>query len=165
MTWRSVPPVLRSLARWVVIVQLVGYTTSLVFVWHTTRLVPPGIESRYRGTNPDSVAGAMRFPKSFAEMLTITHTHLLSMVVIFVLMGIGVALCQRVSERWKRILIVDPFVALLVSFTAMWLMRYADPRFSWLLEASSAVLALTFYVQAYLILRELRAVQGEGTGP
>jgi hypothetical protein len=47
----------------------------------------------------------------------------------------------------------------------MWLMRYADPRFSWLLEASSAVLALTFYVQAYLILRELRAVRGEATGP
>ena len=46
VTWRSVPASLRTFARWVTIVQLVGYTTSLVFVWHTTRLVPPGIESR-----------------------------------------------------------------------------------------------------------------------
>ena len=156
MTWRSVPPAFRALARWIVIVQLVGYTTSLVFVWHTTRMAPPGIESRYRGADPDAASGAMQFPKSFGEMLTITHTHLLSMAVIFVFMGLGVALCERLSERAKRVLIVEPFVALLVSFSAMWLMRYADPRFSWLLEASSFVLAVTFYAQAYLILRELR---------
>jgi len=101
----------------------------------------------------------MQFPKSFAEMLTITHTHLLSMAVIFVLTGLGVALCERVSERWKRWLIAEPFVALLVSFSAMWLMRYVDPRFSWLLEASSALLAVTFYVQSYLILREVRRAE------
>jgi len=52
---------------------------------------------------------------------------------------------------------------LLVSFSAMWLMRYVDPRFSWLLEASSALLAVTFYVQSYLILRELRQVEKELT--
>lgn len=154
-TWRGVSPALRALARWVVIVQLVGYTTSLVFIWHTTRLVPSGIESRYRGADPETAQGAMQFPKSFGEMLTITHTHLLSMAVIFVITGIGLALCERVGERWKRVLIAEPFIALLVSFSAMWLMRYVDPRFSWLLEASSSVLAVTFYVQSYLILREL----------
>ncbi|HYL53992.1 MAG TPA: hypothetical protein VEU73_00305 [Gemmatimonadales bacterium] len=154
-TWRGASPTLRSLARWVVIIQLVGYTTSLVFIWHTTRMVPSGIEARYRGADPATAQDAMQFPKSFAEMLTITHTHLLSMAVIFVITGIGVALCERVGERWKRFLVVEPFVALLVSFSAMWLMRYADPRFSWLLEASSSVLAVTFYVQSYLILREL----------
>ena len=156
VTWRSVPTTLRTLARWVTIVQLVGYTTSLIFVWHTTRLVPPGVAARYRGVDPEATQAAMQFPKSFAEMLTITHTHLLSMAVIFVLTGLGVALCERVSERWKRWLIADPFVALLVSFSAMWLMRYVDPRFSWLLEASSALLAVTFYLQSYLILREVR---------
>jgi ABC-type uncharacterized transport system permease subunit len=154
-TWGALPPPIRTLARWVTIVQIVGYTTSLVFVWHTTRLVPAGIAGHYRGTDPEANTGAMEFPKSFAEMLTITHTHLLSMAVIFVLTGIGVALCARVSEGWKRFLIGETFAALLVSFTAMWLMRYADPRFAWLLEASSSVLALTFYAQSWLILREL----------
>ena len=162
VTWRTLPAAARTLGRWITIVQLVGYTTSLVFVWHTTRLVPPGIEARYRGADPQAAEGegAMQFPKSFAEMLTITHTHLLSMAVIFVISGIGVALCERVAERRKRWLIAEPFGALLVSFSAMWLMRYVDPHFSWLLEASSAVLAMTFYLQSYLILRELR---GEAT--
>ena len=155
-TWATVPRAVRTLARWIMIVQLVGYTTSLVFVWHTTRLVPSGVATRYRGAAIDSLAsGAMEFPKSFGEMLTITHTHLLSMSVIFVLTGIGIALCARLSERRRRFLIVEPFCALLVSFSAMWLMRYVDGRFAWLLEASSALLAITFYMQSFLILREL----------
>lgn len=165
MTWRNLPPAFRTLARWVVIVQLVGYTTSLVFVWHTTRLTPPGIESHYRGASPDANAGAMQFPKSFAEMLTLTHTHLLGMVVIFALNGVALALANRISERWRRFLVAEPFVTLLISFAAMWLMRYVDGRFSWLLEASSSVLALTFYLQSYIILRELAEVEREPAGP
>ena len=157
LTWSSLSPAIRTLARWITIVQLVGYTTSLVFVWRTTQLVPSGIAGHYRGRDPEASDAAMEFPKSFSEMLTITHTHLLSMAVIFVLTGLGIALCAGVSESWKRFLIAEPFVALLVSFSAMWLMRYADPRFSWLLEASSTLLALTFYVPSFLILRELGA--------
>lgn len=163
LTWGTLPPAIRALARWITIVQLVGYTTSLVFVWNTTRLVPPGVAGRYRGVDPAESEGAMQFPKSFAEMLTITHTHLLSMAVIFVVTGLGVALCARVSDRWKQWLVVEPFVALLVSFSAMWLMRYVDARFSWLLEASSSILALTFYVQSWLILRELGARRGDAS--
>jgi hypothetical protein len=163
VTWRTLSPAVRTLARWITIVQLVGYTTSLVFVWHTTRLVPRGVAGHYRGTDPEASTAAMEFPKSFSEMLTITHTHLLSMAVIFVLTGLGVALCAGPSEGWKRFLIAEPFAALLVSFTAMWLMRYVDPRFSWLLEASSSVLALTFYAQSWLILRELRAGRGDAS--
>ncbi|MGE5802836.1 MAG: hypothetical protein ACM358_11305 [Gemmatimonadota bacterium] len=158
-TWATVPRPIRTLARWIAIVQLVGYTTSLVFVWHTTRLVPAGVANRYRGAAVDSVdSGAMQFPKSFGEMLTITHTHVLSMAVIFAITGLGVALCARLSERRRRFLIVEPFCALLVSFSAMWLMRYVDGRFAWLLEASSALLAITFYIQSFLILRELGSV-------
>jgi len=159
MTWKDVPAPFRTLGRWITIVQLVGYTTSLVFVWHTTRLVPTSVATRYRGADPDVTDGAMQFPKSFGEMLTITHTHLLSMAVIFLLTGLGVALCASLSERWRRFLIVEPFCALLVSFSAMWLMRYVAPGFSWLLEASSFLLAVTFYVQSYLILRELHRVE------
>lgn len=156
-SWRTLPAPLRTLGRWLTIVQVVGYTTSLIFVWHTTWLVPHGVAARYRGADVDSTStAAMQFPKSFGEMLTITHTHLLSMAVIFVFTGIGVALCARISPRWQRILIAEPFGALLVSFSAMWLMRYVDPHFAWLLEASSALLASTFYVQCFLILRELR---------
>lgn len=163
LTWRDVSAPLRTLARWVAVIQVVGYTTSLVFVWHTTHLVPSGVAARYRGVDPEAAppGAALQFSKSFSEMLTITHTHLLSMAVIFTLTGVGIALCARLSERWKRLLIAEPFGALLVSFSAMWLMRYVDGRFGWLLEASSALLALTFYLQSYLILKEVGRSGGD----
>lgn len=158
LSWRTLPASLRTLGRWVTVIQIVGYTTSLVFVWHTTRLTPTGVAQRYRGAaDTASAAGAMQFPKSFAEMLTITHTHLLSMATIFAISGLCLALCDAPSERRRRFLIAEPFVALLVSFSSMWLMRYADARFSWLLEASSASLAIVFYLQSWYILRELRS--------
>lgn len=155
LSWSSLPETIRALGRWITIVQLVGYTTSLVFIRHTTGMTPAGVVTRYRGSDPDAAEGAMQFAKSFSEMLTVTHTHLFSMAAIFVFSGLGLALCARPSERWRRILIVEPFVALLVSFSAMWLMRYADPGFSWLLAVSSGLMAITFYVQSFFILREL----------
>ena len=159
--WRQLSPVLRSLGLSITIVQLVGYTTGLLFVRHTTGMTPPGVSAQYRGSDSTLVAdAAMKFPKSYAEMLDITHTHLLSMAAIFVFSGVALALCERPAERWRRILVVEPFVALLVSFSAMWLMRYADARFSWLLVLSSALMALTFYVQSFFVLRELLALRG-----
>jgi hypothetical protein len=156
LTWRRAPPPLRALGRWITIIQLVGYTTSLLFVHHTTGMTPPGIESHYRGADSTAASDApMEFPKSYAEMLTITHTHLLSMAAIFVFSGAALALCERPGERARRLLIAEPFVALLVSFASMWLMRYVDARFSWLLALSSGIMALTFYAQSFFVLREL----------
>ena len=159
LLWRDVPSPIRSLARWLTIAQMVGYTTALLFVLHTTKMVPSGITERYRGSDSTAVEGEMQFPKSYAEMLTLTHTHILSMAVIFALSGLGVSLCSRLSPGLRRFLIVEPFVALLVSFSCLWLVRYVDPRFSWLLELSSSIMAITFYVQSFLILTELHLVE------
>ena len=68
--------------------------------------------------------------------------------------GIG-AMAVAAVDIWKT----TPFVALLVSFSCLWLVRYVDPRFSWLLELSSSVMAITFYVQSFLILTELHLVE------
>ena len=155
LSWSAVPAPVRTVARWITIVQLVGYTTALLLVHRTTGMTPGGAAERYRGADAEAADVAMQFPKSLSEMLTITHTHLLSMAVIFVFSGLGLALCSRPSDRWRQTLIAEPFVALLVSFSAMWLMRYVDARFSWLLALSSAVMAATFYVQSFFILREL----------
>lgn len=155
LTWDRLPPTFRTLGRWLTIVQVVGYTVSLAFVLHTTAMRPLGVAERYRGSDPATGTEAMQFPKSFAEMLTNTHTHVLAMAAIFAFSGLCVALCRRPSERARRLLIAEPFAAILVTFAAMWLMRYVDARYSWLLILSSSVMAVSFYLQAFFILREL----------
>ncbi|HEX3273984.1 MAG TPA: hypothetical protein VHR43_03945 [Gemmatimonadales bacterium] len=160
LSWRRAPRVFRLLGLWLTVVQAVGYTTSLLFVHHTTGLTPVGVAERYRGSDSTAAEAAMQFPKSYAEMLTITHTHLLSMAAIFLFSGAALALCQRPSERWRAFLVAEPFLALLVSFACMWLMRYVDARFSWLLTLSSGSMAVIFYLQTFFVLRELT-----GRGP
>ena len=163
LAWRHAPPALRALGLWITVVQLVGYTTGLLFIHLTTGMTPPGVAAQYRGSDSTVVTdAAMKFPKSYAEMLNITHTHLLSMAVIFAFSGVALALCERPSEPWRRFLIVEPFAALLVSFSAIWLMRYVDGRFSWLLTLSSGLMALTFYVQSLFVLRELLGSRDAG---
>jgi hypothetical protein len=158
--WRQLSPTLRSLGLSITVVQLVGYTTGLLFIHHTTGMTPSGVSTQYRGSDSTAVAeAAMKFPKSYAEMMNITHTHLLSMAAIFVFSGLALALCERPAERWRRVLVAEPFAALLVSFSAMWLMWRVDARFSWLLMLSSGLMALTFYVQSFFVLRELLALR------
>jgi hypothetical protein len=155
VTWDELPAAVRTLARWLTIVQTVGYSISLVFVYYTTRMTPAGAAARYRGSDPAAAESAMQFPKSFAEMLTNTHTHLLAMAAIFAFSGLCLSFCRRPRERIRQWLIAEPFAAVLVSFSAIWMMRYVDPRFGWLLIASSTSMAITFYAQAFFILREL----------
>lgn len=154
-SWRRAASPVRALVLWLTIVQIVGYTTSLLFIHHTTGMTPPGVAEHYRGSDSTATDAAMQFPKTYNEMLTITHTHLLAMAAIFAFSGLALALCERPSPVWRRWLIVEPFVALLVSFASMWLMRYVHPGFSWLLSLSSGLMAVTFYAQSFFVLREL----------
>jgi hypothetical protein len=55
----------------------------------------------------------------------------------------------------EGLFIAEPF-SVMVSFSAMWLMRWADPRFGYLLMASSGLLAITFYAQSFLVLGQER---------
>ncbi len=164
VSWRDVPETIRSLARWAMIVNATGYVVALAFVRHTTGLTAAGAAARYRGAEPSAGAPMdlpMTFPKPVAEMLLSTHTHLLGMAALFVVSGLCLALCSRPSGRWKRFLVIEPFVATLVSFAALWLMRYVDGRFAWLLFASSASMAAVFGSQTVIVLRELHRVDRE----
>lgn len=184
ITLRTLPEHPRQVARWLLITLLVGYTTGLLFVAHTTDLYPKGVEERYRGnqaseqistTSPsdstsaesllptdttvaepvEAVEEEMKFEKSYAEMLNITHTHILAMAGFFALTAFLFALAERPSRRLKSFLIIEPFVAMLTSFSSMWLMRYVHPAFSYLLILSSTSMAICFYLMAWFSLREL----------
>ena len=56
LTLGTMPKPLRQIARWLAITLTVGYTTGLVFVYHTTSLTPKGAEERYRGNQAESMA-------------------------------------------------------------------------------------------------------------
>ena len=163
LTWAQVPAPIRTVARWATVVNAAGYGVALMFVRHTTAMTPAGIAARYRGLDPAAAPDApLQYPKPVAELLTSTHTHLLGMAALFVVSGLCFAICSWPTGRWKRILIAEPFVATLVSMATLWLIRFVDPRFVWLLLLSSGSMAIVLAIQTSVVLRELGQADRHG---
>lgn len=160
-------PIERLPARWRALAGLfaanvaLGYTTALLHVWRTTGMRPDGIESRYRGNDADPAAVEISFPKSFEEMLGLTHSHVLGMVVFLALMGALTLAARAPASRGRTLLALEPLVALPISFAGLWLARYVHPSFSCLVSLSSGLAALAFYAQAVVVLRACLRPGGE----
>ena len=140
LTWAQVPRPLRLLARWITIAQAAGYGVSLAF-------------ARQMASRFDNLSGT-----DSHELLLSAHSHLLGMTALFALSGACYALCSKPKEPLRSAAIVSPFAAIMTAFTAVWLMRFS-PAFSVLLLTAHIVMAVTFYYQIIITLRELRAVR------
>lgn len=144
ITWKRLPRPLRLLARWITIAQAAGYGVSIVFARQTA--------ARFaNAAGPD-----------MHEVLLSAHSHLLSMTALFALSGVSYALCSTPKEPLKSVAIAAPFAAIMVAFMAVWLMRFSA-AFSMLLLSAHVVMAVVFYYQIIVTLRELRAVNKLGS--
>lgn len=185
---------IKLFASLVMLVLMVGYAHALVYVYVTTRIVPKGIEERYRGTEeqqtasvataatsndssygisnydtaataspvkeneqPKTVTGELQYQKTLPEMLNLVHTHVLIMSVIFGVSGLITMMTRVFPPGFRKFIIVEPFVGILVTFAGLWLTRYAHPHFSWLVALSGALMAFAFFAQCLALIYELRS--------
>ena len=124
-------------------------------------------ENCVRCHNPE---GLQRFAPltSFEEVMVVTqidrgepvslwarvaHTHIQSIGMIFLVLGSAFAFTS-VPERWKIVILVAPFVALLVDFGARFLAKYI-PSAVYLMMASGAVIGMLFAVLILVPLYEM----------
>ena len=84
----KLPVELKLLVAVFCLVLSIGFYSGLLFVNTTTSMQATGIEQNYLGNEQIEDAEIMRFKKSEREMLSIVHSHILSMSMIFFLIGI-----------------------------------------------------------------------------
>lgn len=137
-----------------VVILSIGFFTGLFFVGETSSASPVGIEENYLGNEEDENAGIMKFKKSEREMLTIIHTHVLSMSFIFFLLGILVWL-TRLSKHWKLFLTVEPFLSVLLTFGGIYLLWTGILWMKYVVIFSGLLMTLTFAVSAAIVLYQL----------
>jgi len=92
------PKELKLLIAAFVIVLSVGFYTGLLFVNQSSGVNSQGIEEQYLGNETDEDAAVMKFKKGKREMLTIIHTHILSMSFIFFLLGL-ILLTTKLNKK------------------------------------------------------------------
>ena len=151
-TW-SYP--LRVMTACFLVVLSVGFFTGIRFVGETDSTTPDGIIEHYNGNEQDEDVMLMKFKKSAQEMLTIVHTHILSMSMLFFLTGFLLAQTP-INQRLKLFLIVEPFVSILLTFGGLYLIWFGLEWFRYIVIFSGIAMTLAYSAAVFIILKYLQ---------
>lgn len=150
-TW-SYP--LRLMTACFLIVLSIGFFTGIRFVSETDSASPDGLVEHYNGNEQDEDVMVMKFKKSAQEMLTIVHTHILSMSMLFFLTGF--LLTQTaIHQRLKLFLIIEPFVSILLTFGGLYLIWFGVEWFRYIVIFSGIAMTLAYSAAVIIILKHL----------
>lgn len=137
-----------------IIVLSVGFYTGLLFVGETSSVNPNGIEEQYLGNEYDEEATIMKFKKSEKEMLTLVHGHILSMALIFFLVGLILS-TAKLNKKLKMLLIVEPFVSVLLTFGGLFFLWKGMLWMKYVVMVSGILMTMTYTVSVLIIMHQL----------
>ncbi len=137
-----------------VIVLSVGFFSGLLFVNETSSANPNGIEEQYLGNENDEEAKVMKFKKSDKEMLSIVHGHILSMALIFFLLGLILS-TTKLNFKLKVFLMVEPFISVILTFGGMYLLWKGLTFMKYVVMLSGILMTLSYTLSVLIILKQL----------
>ncbi|MEK9604152.1 MAG: hypothetical protein VW127_07000 [Flavobacteriaceae bacterium] len=147
------PPIKSFLAVFLFLLSI-GYFTGLLFVSQTEATTPIGIEENYNGNEDIENPKVLKFKKSSREMLTIIHTHVLSISIIFFLTGILLWGTEESVFR-KKILSIEPFVSILVTFGGIYFIWMGYTWVSYIVIVSGVLMTLSYVLAVIFIFNDL----------
>ncbi len=134
----------------------VGLGVGLYYVGYTTQYSPSGTSEHFAGSKiSDDFDIPDKYPKPISELLNTTHTHVISMTFIFLIIGGIFYFNSIITGSMKTILIIEPFISIIVTFGGIWLVRFIHPGFSYLVILSGILMYLSFIIMASTIFYEL----------
>ncbi|MDB2330040.1 hypothetical protein N9V52_05900 [Flavobacteriaceae bacterium] len=125
----------------------VGYFTGINFVRVTESSTPKGNEDVPEATT-------MKFKKGKREMLTIIHTHILSISFIFFLLGILVWGTDQ-SIWLKSFLTIEPFISVLTTFGGIYMLWLGYSFFSYVVIFSGILMTLSYILGVLVVMKDL----------
>lgn len=136
------------------IVLSTGFFTGLMFVGETSSANPNGIEEQYLGNESNEDAEIMKFKKSDQEMLSLVHSHILSMSMIFFLVGLILS-TTKLNKSLKMFLMIEPFASVLLTFGGIYLLWKGMLWMKYVVMFSGTLMTLTYTVSVFIILIQL----------
>ncbi|MDO9261159.1 MAG: hypothetical protein Q7U08_04390 [Flavobacteriaceae bacterium] len=148
------PKELKLLMAVFVLIINIGYFSALMMVENTTSMSSTGIQENYLGNEADENAVEMKFQKSESQVLGIIHSHILSMSMIFLLMGIFISL-TKMSQKIKLFLMLEPFVSIIITFGGIYFLWKGITWFKYIIIFSGSLMTLTLLVSSLIIYYQL----------
>jgi hypothetical protein len=150
----AIPKELKILIVAFLVVLSIGFFTGLLFVGDTSSANPNGIEEQYLGNETDEEATVMKFRKSDREMLSLVHNHVLSMAIIFFLVGLILS-TTKLNKKLKLFLLIEPFVSVILTFGGIYLLWKGLLWMKYIVMFSGTLMTLTYTLSVLIILVQL----------
>lgn len=131
------------------LLMLAGFTFSFFWAHSMTSLSPQGIADHYRGS--DTTFGE---PMSFRELAEITHFHLFTMPVVFMIL-IHVMYLTSASHLLKTVVTWAGFGGVILDLLSPWLISYVSPVFVVLMLTGDTLMTVSFLVMLIVPLYEM----------
>jgi len=151
---QALPKEIKILIGTFIIVLSIGFYTGLLFVSETSSAHPNGIEEQYLGNEDDGEATIMKFKKSDKEMLSIAHSHILSMSIIFFLVGLILSI-TKLNYKLKLFLMIEPFFSVILTFGGIYLLWTGTLWMKYVVIFSGTLMTLTYTASILIILFQL----------
>jgi hypothetical protein len=160
MNWSltQIPPHVRLIIAIFLVVNATGYLVALALVADNTGLSVGGVADYYAGNEARIDAGEVvhefKFPPSRKELLGIAHSHIISLSVIFLIVGL-IFSATSYSIRLKLLLASELLLAIITTFAGIALTAFVNREFSYLLYLSSALMGFGYFLAVGLILLDI----------
>jgi len=135
------------------LLMLAGFTFSFFWAHSMTGLSPQGIADHYRGS--DATFGE---PMSFRELAEVTHFHLFTMPVVFMIL-IHVMYLTNASHRLKAAVTWGGLGGVMLDLISPWLISYVSPIFVITMLTGDTLMTLSFLVMMGIPLYEMWILQ------
>jgi hypothetical protein len=132
---------------------LVGFAFSFFWAHDMTGLSPQGVADHYRGS--DNTFGE---PMSFRELAEVTHFHLFTMPVIFMIL-VHVLYMTNTSPAIKVWMTWLSFGGVVLDLGSPWLITYVSPIFVLTMLAGDILMTVSFLVMMAIPLYEMWIMQ------
>ena len=157
---------LKALCISFLIVLSIGVAMGMAYIYLTTSMTIDGTETRYAGDNmpndfdPD-IDVLENPPKSALELVSHAHCHIIMFSFIFFLTALLFEKNSFIKGKWKRFLMIEAFISILITFGGFFLIRFIDREFSYLVITSSGIMYLSYYIMVAVCLYELIFVKNK----
>ena len=133
----------------------IGILIGIGYIYYTTNLNPEGTIEHYNGSEIIENDIPEEFPKPLEGMILTTHAHVNSFAMISLIIGLIFYFNSIISNKFKLFLMIEPFISTFITFLSIWIMRYLNDSFVYLVMISSMLMYLCWSIMIIVSLYEI----------
>ena len=152
MTLQTLDKNLKKILIYYLITLGVGFSLGVLYVYLNSEFSSSGIIEQYLGNNDE---WEPKLPKTLPDLVSHTHEHITMFAIIFLSLSFIFSYNDTIKGFWKRFLMLEPFISIIITFGGFFVIRYIAINFSYIIMISSLLMYICFYVMLFVCLYEL----------